>query len=129
MFPTKRYSDEETERLLKMAFAALPKRTGKRGTRNLQRQENRWFLVRKIHAKKKKQMYEAHLRRMQDRSKRMREIREGKAAAPDIRARDRQYQRQVLRRWVKIHSGDFQQQQTIQAEVMESRKIEAKMRK
>jgi hypothetical protein len=124
MFPTKRYSDEETERLLKMAFAALPKRTGKRGTRNLKRQENRWFLVRKIHAKKKRQMYQAHLRRMVERSKRMREIREGKAAAPDTRTRDREYQRQVLQRWVQIHRGE--EHKTIQPEVM-SRAIEAKL--
>jgi hypothetical protein len=125
MFPTKRYSDEETERLLKMAFAALPERTGKRGTRNLKRQENRWFLVRKIHAKKKRQMYQAHLRRMEERSKRMREIREGKMAAPDTRTRDREYQRQVLQRWVQIHGGE--EQKTIQAEVMKSKPTEAKL--
>ena len=127
MFPTKRYSDEETERLLKMAFAALPKRDGKRGTRNLKRQKNRWFLVRKIHRKKKLQMYEAHLRRMQERSKRMREIKETRTAAPDMRARDRQYQRQVLRRWVQIHGSGREEQATISLESKKSKTVAAQL--
>jgi len=38
-FPAIRYSPEETEELLQQAYAALPVRDGKRGTRNLRRQE------------------------------------------------------------------------------------------
>ena len=41
-FPATRYSPEETERLLAEAMAMLPKREGKRGTRNLRRQKNRY---------------------------------------------------------------------------------------
>ena len=41
-FPAIRYSPEETERLLAEAMATLPKREGKRGTRNLKRQKRRY---------------------------------------------------------------------------------------
>ncbi|KAL7447847.1 hypothetical protein ACHAWC_000153, partial [Mediolabrus comicus] len=41
-FPSLRYSDDETERLLAQAYAAIPPRAGKRGTRNLKRQKRRW---------------------------------------------------------------------------------------
>ncbi|CAB9508609.1 expressed unknown protein [Seminavis robusta] len=123
-FPTKRYSDEETERLLELAYAAIPPRAGKRGTRNLRRQSRRWFLVRKIHRKYKQQKIAAHFRLMEERSKRMQEIKAVKAEAPDTRARDRAYQRQVLQRWMKdlkSHQGGFEQVIQAEATVIEDK--------
>jgi len=100
-YPVGRYSDEETERLLAMAYAAIPPRAGKRGTRNLRRQKRRWFLVRKIRAKAKHQRKMAHFRNMEKRSVRMAELREVKDTAADLRARDRQYQQEVFRTWTE----------------------------
>jgi len=106
-YPVGRYSDEETERLLAMAYAAIPDRPGKRGTRNLKRQKNRWFLVRKIRAKAKHQKTMAHVRRMDKRSVRIKETFAVKAAAPSARVADRNYQREILQRWVQnLKNGD-----------------------
>lgn len=97
--PIERYSDEETERLLALAHANIPKRDGKRGTRNLKRQKRRWFLVRKIHKKQKRWRKAAHERRMELRAKRREETKEIEDIAAEVRARDRAYQREVLRTW------------------------------
>eukprot|EP00429_Kryptoperidinium_foliaceum_P051990 CAMPEP_0176088222 /NCGR_PEP_ID=MMETSP0120_2-20121206/44174_1 /TAXON_ID=160619 /ORGANISM="Kryptoperidinium foliaceum, Strain CCMP 1326" /LENGTH=206 /DNA_ID=CAMNT_0017422081 /DNA_START=71 /DNA_END=688 /DNA_ORIENTATION=- len=66
-FPAIRYSPEETQDLLKLAYESLPQREGKRGTRNQKRQDRRWKLVRKIRAKYKAQIQAAHERRMEHR--------------------------------------------------------------
>ena len=66
-FPAIRYSPEETEDLLKQAYEALPARTGKRGTRNLRRQETRWRKVRKIRSDYKAHLVRAHFNRMEAR--------------------------------------------------------------
>ena len=102
-----------------MAYADIPERAGKRGTRNLKRQKRRWFLVRKIRAKEKHHRIQAHFRRMEARSKRMNEIKGIKAEAPDIRARDREYQLQILNRWTENlanYDDDYARQELIQAE-------------
>lgn len=99
-FPAIRYSPEETEALLKEAYATLPERTGKRGTRNLRRQENRWKKVRKIRSDYKAHLINAHYDRMEkrkykrDRNKAMLE------ASPDQRQSDLEYQGKVLQRWM-----------------------------
>ena len=99
LFPPMRYSDEETERLLAQAYAALPKRTGKRGTRNLKRQNYRWFLVRKIRKKYKRQMAAFQIRKMEKRSRKIRDVKQVLNEAPSVRERDRAYQAEVFRRW------------------------------
>eukprot|EP00980_Cylindrotheca_fusiformis_P018969 scaffold6355_cov119-Cylindrotheca_fusiformis.AAC.6 len=100
-FPAIRYSQEETERLLAQAYGALPERAGKRGTRNLQRQENRWQLVRDIRAKYKANMFAAHERRMEKRHWKRQQVIAAKEQAPVLREKDLSYQAQVLRRWTE----------------------------
>jgi hypothetical protein len=105
-YPPLRYSPEETDRLLKEAYDNLPKRTGKRGTRNLKRQANRWHAVRKARKIAKKNYgIRKHERRMAERSRISREVRETKAEAPLIRERDAAYQQHVLERWTEIMFG------------------------
>lgn len=104
-FPAIRYSQEETERLLEQAYGALPERTGKRGTRNLQRQDNRWQLVRKIRAKYKAQIAAAHERRMEKRHWNRQQVIAAKEQAPTLRAQDSGYQAQVLQRWANTMHG------------------------
>lgn len=117
-YPVLRYSDEETERLLAQAYAAIPKRGGKRGTRNLRRQKRRWFLVEKIHAKAKHQRTLAHYRMMDKRSVRHKAAKEMQFhQAPSARKADRNYQREVLQRWVEnLRQNDEAEQEVIQAE-------------
>jgi len=98
-FPALRYSDEETERLLAEAYANIPERAGKRGTRSLKRQRNRWFKVRKIHRKKKEERIREHGRRMEKRSAIVGEVMRIKEDANEIRTAERDYQEEVLRAW------------------------------
>jgi hypothetical protein len=73
-YPPLRYSDSETERLLAEAYAAVPVRDGKRGTRNLKRQGTRWHLVRKIHAKEKYHLAQHQTRKMEKRSLKIKQV-------------------------------------------------------
>jgi len=103
--PALRYSDEETEKLLKMAHDALPKRAGKRGTRNLKRQKRRWFLVRKIHAKKKQWKIREHHTKMLKRSQKVQRVQKVIKEAPDIIEQDRLYQEKNFQRWLRTMTG------------------------
>ena len=105
-YPPMRYEDSETERLLAEAYAAIPERAGKRGTRNLKRQSNRWFLVRQIRSKYKYHMANFQERKMEKRKERMALVREALNAAPGIRAADRAYQAQVFQRWAATMALD-----------------------
>lgn len=104
-FPAIRFSQEETERLLEQAYGALPERAGKRGTRNLQKQENRWQLVRKIRAKYKAQIEAAHERKMEKRHWKRQQVITAKEQAPISKASDLEYQAQVLQRWADTMYG------------------------
>jgi len=104
-FPAIRYSPEETDDLLKQAYAALPPRAGKRGTRNLRRQDNRWRTVRKIRSDYKAQIEEAHYRRMEARQYKRDRTREALEASVDQRERDLEYQGSVLKRWMEMESN------------------------
>lgn len=101
LYPALRYSDEETERLLAEAYAAVPKRMGKRGTNNLKRQRVRWFRVRKIRAKIKKFRIKAHFRKMETRSRLVKEVLAIKESAAETRARDAAYQDAIFRKWTQ----------------------------
>jgi len=103
-FPTLRYSDEETEHLLKEAYANIPPRTGKRGTNNLRRQRNRWKAIYEQDAIKKQEKIAAHERRMEKRSRISREVREVKSSAEKVRSDEKNYQFEVLKKWV-VMSG------------------------
>ena len=106
-FPALRYSDEETERLLAQAYAAIPPRAGKRGTLNLKRQKRRWMTKRQYDAKKKQERISEHERRMAKRhaiSVAMHKVRED---AVGVREREKEYQEKVLQLWAKmtVHSS------------------------
>lgn len=98
-FPALRYSPEETQELLKLAFETLPQKTGKRGTRNLKRQKRRWTLVREIRAKYKRQIIAAHERRMEHRQWTRQQTKAVKEMAPQVCDKDTRYQAQILQRW------------------------------
>jgi hypothetical protein len=98
-FPPHRYSQEETERLLAQAYANLPERAGKRGTRNLKRQGRRWFLVRKVRKLYKHHLANFQTRKMAKRSEKVRLVKQVLEEAPDKRQSDRQYQAQVFASW------------------------------
>ncbi|KAL3756981.1 hypothetical protein ACHAWU_004635, partial [Discostella pseudostelligera] len=102
-FPALRYSDEETERLLAEAYAAIPPRGGKRGTLNLKRQKRRHFIKRQYHIKKKFERIAAHERRMAKRKRIYDQIKKYSAEAGDVRARDEEYQNRVLQRWAEMN--------------------------
>jgi hypothetical protein len=102
-FPPMRYSDEETERLLKQAYAAIPKRMGKRGTLQLKRQKRRWHLVREIHRKYKANIVKFHFRRMARRSTKMKQIIDFVSnVAPNTVHQDMEYQNMVRQRYVNM---------------------------
>jgi len=99
-YPPERYSDEETERLLALAYANIPERAGKRGTRNLKRQHLRWHYVRKARKKLKYEKINAHYRRMAKRSRIAKEVMAVKATSEDLVEKEKAYQQQVLERYL-----------------------------
>ena len=102
-FPPMRYSDEETERLLKQAYAAIPARTGRRGTLQLKRQKKRWHLVREIHRKYKQHIMKFHVRRMERRSAKMKQIKDFVSnVAPIAVQEDIEYQSIVRQRFISM---------------------------
>ena len=104
-FPAIRYSPEETEELLKQAYAALPPRRGKRGTRNLRRQETRWRKVRKFRSDYKANIINAHYRKMDHRKYKRDRTKQALDDSIEQRRRDLHYQGQVLKRWMDNFQG------------------------
>jgi hypothetical protein len=86
---------------LAQAYAAIPPRGGKRGTRNLKRQAHRWHLVRQIRKQYKRNMMRFQERKMQARSDKIASVMTVLQEAPAIQARDRQYQLQVFEQWTQ----------------------------
>jgi len=102
-FPALRYSIEETAALLKEAYATLPKREGKRGSRAKKRQKNRWKQVRRNHSDYKAQLIAAHHRRMEHRQYKRNRTKEMKEEiAPPARQQDLEYQKMVLTRYLNM---------------------------
>jgi hypothetical protein len=110
-FPSLRYSDDETERLLAQAYAAIPPRAGKRGTRNLKRQKRRWEIKRQYDATKKSERIAEHGRRMAKRHEISQTMYNIRVEGVDVREREREYQMGVVERWAVMHghaaSGDI----------------------
>jgi len=105
-FPPLRFSDEETERLLAEAYAGIPKRDGKRGTRSFKRQKVRHFGIRKARSIKKAEKLAHHFDKMDKRSKRMQDILKVKEMANEVRTAEDEYQRGVLRKWAEMKGMD-----------------------
>ncbi|KAL9188805.1 hypothetical protein ACHAXT_007183 [Thalassiosira profunda] len=100
-FPALRYSDEETERLLAEAYAAIPPRAGKRGTLNLKRQKRRWWIKRQYDYRKKREMAAAAERKQEKKARIRGEIVATREGAAEIRDRDAAYHNRVLQRWAE----------------------------
>ena len=92
------------------AYEGIPKRTGKRGTRNLKRQENKARKIRKYNAIRKKEKINAHLKKMAKRSQKVKDIRSVYDEAPSLRERDQLYQQKVLERWTQLVMAQAQEQ-------------------
>jgi len=103
-FPALRYSDEETQRLLDEAHENIPKRTGRRGHRNLKRQRARWQVIYADRARRKEEGVAKHFRTMETRSRIAREVREVKGASEEVRGKEREYHMEVLRKWAEINN-------------------------
>lgn len=103
-FPAIRYSQEQTQELLRQAYEALPERTGKRGNRNLRRQARRWKIVRKIRSDYKANIVRAHERKMEHRHYKRQRVIEAKKDAVVQRQQDLEYQRKVLERWYRMQN-------------------------
>jgi len=104
-FPAIRYSPEETEDLLKQAYATLPPRDGKRGTRNLRRQETRWKKVRRIRSDYKAHQLNAHCNRMAARKYKRDRTMDALDSATNQRLQDLEYQGMVLKRYMETRDG------------------------
>ena len=105
-FPALRYSEEETERLLLQAYAAIPERAGRRGTKNLKRRKRQFALVREIHRKKKVHQAAFQIRRMAARSSKKKDVNTIIREAKSVRLRDREYQLSVIQRWADTMTRD-----------------------
>lgn len=115
-FPPLRYSDEETERLLAEAYAAIPPRAGKRGTLHIKREKRRWWIKRQYDYKKKLERIETHHRRMAKRMLTKAQMKEERLEAADVRKREKAYHKMVFRRWAEMngHSQDAREVKMIE---------------
>merc|ERR1712194_683478 len=102
-FPPLRYSDEETERLLAEAYAAIPPRAGKRGTLHIKREKRRWWIKRQYDYKKKLERIGTHDRRMAKRMLTKAQVKGEKREAVEVREREKEYHDMVLQRWAEMN--------------------------
>jgi hypothetical protein len=105
LFPPLRYSDEETERLLKEAYSKLPEKGGKRGSRKLKREKNRYHGIRKARSIKKMEKINHHFDKMDKRSLKSEGIRKMIELAVEVREEDKNYQIDLLRKWAEINGA------------------------
>jgi hypothetical protein len=98
-FPAIRYSPLETQELLKLAYETLPQKTGKRGSRNQKRQDQRWKDVRQIRKTYKQNIVAAHERKMEHRQWTRAQTKAVKEGAQDVCRQNVQYQATILQRW------------------------------
>jgi hypothetical protein len=103
-FPPLRYNDEETEKLLQEAYANLPQKGGKRGTRKLKREKNRYHGIRKARSLKKMEKINHHFDRMEKRSIQSASIRKVRELAIEVRVDDKAYQMQILKTLAEMNS-------------------------
>jgi len=101
-FPSMRYSDEETEKLLKEAYDGLPQKGISKKTRQIKRMRNRFKAIRKARYIKKQEKIAHHFARMEKRSLVVKEVKLVKESAAEIREKDLMYQREVLLKWAEI---------------------------
>lgn len=98
-------------RLLNEAYANVPPRAGKRGTRHLKRMKEKYFLINKARSKQKFFKKRAHLKRMRKRSQVITDVLQTKEDAQIIVDREQNYQRLVMDRWAETVLKQQQLQQ------------------
>ena len=98
-----RYSDDETERLLKEAYASLPEKGISKKTRQKKRQNNRFKLIRRAKRIKKLEKIATHYKRMEGRSQRVKAVKAVIEGADEVRMKDKEYQMDVFRQWALMH--------------------------
>lgn len=89
--------------MLEEAYANIPPRAGKRGTRALKREKRRWFVKEMYDVKKRVERMAEHERRMEKRHGISVEIFEIQSSAEEVRSRDREYQNMVLEKWALMN--------------------------
>lgn len=99
-YPSLRLSDDETQRLLEQAKAAIPVRTGKRGTKRIFRNFQRWWRVRKCRKKYRRQIAAANVRKDLARQRNWKIVKAMIQFTPHCQAADRSYQWEAFQRWV-----------------------------
>jgi len=102
-YPSLRYSDTDTTRLLTEAYEGIPKRAGKRGSRNLKRQKWRWWRIRKYAALKKSERIVEHTNRMIKRSLVAKQCKEVRTVAAQVRLEEETYRQGVLKKVAEVN--------------------------
>lgn len=107
-FPELRYSDEETERLLAEAYAAIPPRGGKRGTlqkkRNKRKTEIKMAYIRKKQAEKAA----SNIRKDEKKKSIADEVKAMRWDAKEVRTQENAYHNMVLQRWAETYGHNAQ---------------------
>ena len=106
-----RYSDEETERLLAEAYAALPEKGISKKTRHKKRMANRFKAIRKARYLKKQEKIAHHFATMAKRKRISNEVRKVVDEAVEVRSRDLEYQKRVLKKWAVIQGLVVEQEE------------------
>jgi len=102
LYPAERFSEEETQRLLEEAYAGIPPRAGPRRSRAKKRMRQRFWRMRRYHAKKKRERIRAHFRRQEKQKQMIQAIRDVRAEAPEIVEETQKYQQHVLDHYAKM---------------------------
>lgn len=97
-----RYADEETEKLLKEAYANLPAKGISKKTRQKKRQLTRFKAIRKMRHVKKQERIAHHFATMGRRSAISKEVRAVIDGADEVRVGDLNYQKEVLKKWALV---------------------------
>lgn len=103
-FPPLRYSDEETEKLLAEAYAALPEKGISKKRRHKQRMANRFKAIRKARHLKKQEKIAHHFATMAKRNIISNQVRRVVNESVEVRNQDLEYQRRVLKKWAVIQT-------------------------
>lgn len=102
-FPPLRFSETETQKLLNEAYAAIPPKGISKKTRQKKRQLTRFKAIRKQRYIKKQEKIAHHYKKMEIRSKNLKDVLEMKENAKGIRVDDEVYRKKVLMKWAVLN--------------------------
>ena len=101
-FPPLRFSDDKTQELLQQAYANIPPRMGKRGTRQAKRMKQKFWRMRRHHAKYKRERIAHHFKTMEKRSRIAAEVRAVREEAEEVKKVEKEYQMEVLKQFANM---------------------------